>query len=822
MFFHQFAPQGRAPLLQALSLREHHVDIRGFSWVCIWIKRSVMAGCVNQANVRFANIFRTGSGVYRDLTQDQDQIVDEISVELKSSADGGEEVDGSFTPRQQNSGRNWNDVAKIAVIVIFFFIAGYLIGYVTHRNPDVRVNTAVTSGIFSSSTTHAEDDGDEEPESVLDNDKPADRFASWSSITGALREKLTTAALEKTLQEFSSADHQAGSAGDDILSEKMLEKFTSLGMDPWVEVHYVTLQVPSRENKVAIGSEVVGCPSGYLAYSATGTKQGKVVYANYGRREDLENLLNEGVSLTENIALMRDGELSLAEKVANAARFGLAAVLIYREPSDGSPLDTELYGQVHLGTGDPYTPGFPSFNHTQFPPSKSSGLPEILAQTITAETARKIHQRMGGKEAPKDFTGRLPGVSKYTLGGETNVTVTVNNVLVDTKISNVFGVIKGFMDPDRYVVLGAQRDAFSHGFAKSTVGTSLLVELARAITDMKKDGFKPRRSIVFASWSAGDFGSIGSTEWLEGYLASLNLRAFTYISLDSTVSGMCVGFKASSSPLLYNLLKNTMNEVQSPRSSQMSISQDFAASRWEESVLEAMKMEDGAYPFLTFSGIPSVSFRFVSDSSSGYKYSGTALDTREKLNLATEWKLPDVSVSAGLVAGQMALRLVHDHILNLDVDEYTRVIKKNMNRIIKEIKRVEALNANASSTLKEKWLQYAIGAYSRATSALRNEIKNSDLDVPETCRNINDRIMRVEHNLLSPYISPKDVPFRHIIFGTGDYSVSALLEHLHSLRLQAVGSDADLFRNQFALITWTIQSCANDLAGDVWAMENSI
>ncbi|MCI4391647.1 hypothetical protein PGIGA_G00137020 [Pangasianodon gigas] len=782
-----------------------------------------MAGCVNQANVRFANIFRKGSGVYRDLAQDQDQIVDgnEISVELKSSADGGEEMDGSFTQRRQNSSRKWNDVAKIAVIVIFFFIAGYLIGYVTHRKPDVRASTtvpAVTSGILSSSTTHAED---EEPESVLDKDEPAERFADWSSITRGLKEKLTTTALEKTLQEFSSADHQAGSAGDHILSQKMLEKFTSLGMDPWVDVHYVTLQVPSRENKVSIGSEVVGCPSGYLAYSATGTKQGKVVYANYGRREDLENLLNEGVDLTENIALMRDGELSLAEKVANAARFGLAAVLIYREPSDGSPLDTELYGQVHLGTGDPYTPGFPSFNHTQFPPSKSSGLPEILAQTITAETARKIHQRMGGKDAPRDFTGRLPGVSKYTLGGETNVTVTVNNVLVDTKISNVFGVIKGFMDPDRYVVLGAQRDAFSHGFAKSTVGTSLLVELARAITDMKKDGFKPRRSIIFASWSAGDFGSVGSTEWLEGYLASLNLRAFTYISLDATVSGI-KQFKASSSPLLYKLLKNTMNEVTSPRSPQMSISQDFAASGWDESVLETMKMEDSAYPFLTFSGIPSVSFRFVSDSSSGYKYSGTALDTRENLNVATEWKLLGVSVSAAQVAGQMALRLVHDHILNLDVDEYTRVIRRNMIRIVKEIKRVEALNANASSTLKEKWLFSAIGSYSRATSALRNEIKNSDLDVPETCRNINDRIMRVEHNLLSPYVSPEDVPFRHIIFGSGDYSVSALLEHLRSLRLQAVGSDADLFRNQFALITWTIQSCANDLAGDVWALENSV
>lgn len=82
--------------------------------------------------------------------------------------------------------------------------------------------------------------------------------------------------------------------------------------------------------------------------------------------------------------------------------------------------------------------------------------------------------------------------------------------------------------------------------------------------------------------------------------------------------------------------------------------------------------------------------------------------------------------------------------------------------------------------------------------------------------------LQVEHNLLSPYVSPRDVPFRHIIFGSGDYSVSTLLQHLADLKQQAVGSDADLFRNQFALITWTIQSCASDLAGDIWTLENLI
>ncbi|XP_053552249.1 transferrin receptor protein 1-like [Bombina bombina] len=84
------------------------------------------------------------------------------------------------------------------------------------------------------------------------------------------------------------------------------------------------------------------------------------------------------------------------------------------------------------------------------------------------------------------------------------------------KLLNIFGVIKGFDEPDRYVVVGAQRDAWGPGAVKSAVGTSILLELARALSRMvASDGFRPRRSIVFASWSAGEFGAVGATEWQE-------------------------------------------------------------------------------------------------------------------------------------------------------------------------------------------------------------------------------------------------------------------------------------------------------------------
>lgn len=141
--------------------------------------------------------------------------------------------------------------------------------------------------------------------------------------------------------------------------------------------------------------------------------------------------------------------------------------------------------------------------------------------------------------------------------------LTVNNVLKEIKILNIFGVIKGFEEPDRYVIVGAQRDAWGPGAAKSSVGTSLLLNLAQILSDMVIKGqFKPSRSIVFASWSAGDFGAIGATEWLEGYLSSLHLKAFTYINLDKAVLGTS-NFKVSASPLLYSLIEKMMQDVKS-------------------------------------------------------------------------------------------------------------------------------------------------------------------------------------------------------------------------------------------------------------------
>uniref|UniRef100_A0A673MID7 Transferrin receptor protein 1-like n=1 Tax=Sinocyclocheilus rhinocerous TaxID=307959 RepID=A0A673MID7_9TELE len=532
-----------------------------------------------------------------------------------------------------------------------------------------------------------------------------------------------------------------------------------------------------------------------------------LVYANYGELSDLQNK-EYGLNLNGSVVLMRAGKISMAQKVMNAAKMGAVAALIYPDPADYKTMswDAELYGHVHLGSGDPYTPGFPSFNHTQFPPAKSSGLPGILAQTITANMAQSIFEKMGGEGAPDRFKGDL---SSYKLGSESDkVTVAVNNNLADTKIHNVFGVIKGYVDPDRYVVIGAQRDSLTSGYAKSTVGTALLLELARVFTELKKGSFRPKRSVVFASWTAGDFGNIGVTEWLEGYWSSLDRKAFTYISLDGVVTGKFSVFKSSASPLLHTLLQKTLGKVKSLRS-KSSLLQSYG--RGFSSLLTPMQMDDGAYPFLSLSGIPSVSFSFIS--SSDKQFLGTNMDEKKHLDRITDQKVVELSVLAAQVAGQMALRLVHDHILKLDVSKYSDVIARHVSAITQRVDKIESLST--------KWLNAAKSSYGRAAASLNIDIRNTDQNDLEMCRIINNRIMKVEHNFLSPYVSLRDVPFRHIFFGNGWQTTTDLEKYLGDVQ-EKTSFDIDQVLNKFALLTWTIQGCANDLAGDIWSLDNEI
>ncbi|KAM6918332.1 transferrin receptor protein 1-like [Xenentodon cancila] len=771
---------------------------------------------MDQARSKISKIFNGEPHSYTRFNLTQNMEGDNSQVEMKLSSDVDEEVGGNGVGDHlkhmannksyvaQKLGRTPKNLCFIAASVVLIFIIGYLIGYVVHRKKDlapVCAASLVPSGDAVISETGAAP------------------LMDWEDAKKLLNEKLTTSKLENAFSDFSKANHRAGSPGDENLANKVLQRFKEFGMKTWAEEHFVKVQeLPTPgSNKIVYKNQAAEFPKGFLSYSANGSATGAALYAHYGQESEFRLLRDKNVNISGRVVLVRAGKISFAEKVTNAAKMNASAVLIFPDYTEYHIEDnTDLYGHVHLGSGDPYTPGFPSFNHTQFPPVQSSGLPQILAQTITAGMAKTILSKLGGQNPPQEWTAKYYN----KLGDESDmITVDINNVLAEKKISNVFGVIKGFVDSDRYVIIGAQRDAWGPGFAASTVGTSVLVELARSISDMvKNDGFHLRRSIVFASWSAGEYGSVGATEWLEGYLSSLSMKAFSYVNLDGIVTGR-TAFKVSTSPLMYNLIEKALNEV---KNKDVSLYSQFAKNDWESNVLEPMKMDNAAYPFLAFSGIPSVSFRFTSVKSD-YQYIGTMLDTREQLNSVTSIQVPQLAETAARFAGHIVLRLVHDHLLPMNPTRYYTAFRSEVVKINGKVKQVQRVSSQLlPKALTVQWLISAVGSFSRASSSLMVEIQNSDLEDIEKCRIINDRIMTVERNFLSPYVSPRETPFRHIVLGSGPHTLRALSSHLDALKTDNPEADANLFHTQFAMVTWTVQGCANSLAGDIWSLDNEI
>ncbi|NXV29066.1 TFR1 protein, partial [Rissa tridactyla] len=744
---------------------------------------------------------------------------DNSHVEMKLSADdeeGGEvgrpEHLHASMPPPRRIGKN---LCFLLIAAVLLLLIGFLIGYLSYRGRMQKAGRCLDGSgkcEMTPTTSYLMDDDETEEEEV-----PGPPVFYWPAVRDLFSKKLSAGHLQDNLRQRATKDSfEAGQSEDESIASYIHDQFTSFLLDEvWNDEHYIKLQAKGSNNTVSIlqdgKEEILESPDAYVAYSKSGSVVGKPVYVNYGRKADFQKIEKPGVSLNNTVIIFRAGKITLAEKVTNAQEAGAVGALMYLDPSDYENTETLVpFGHAHLGTGDPFTPGFPSFNHTQFPPVESSGLPRIAVQTISSKAVGKLFSKMHGEECILEWKGGVVGC-KVMLNSTSKMTVklSVNNVMVDRKILNIFGAIKGSEEPDRYVVIGAQRDSWGPGAAKAGVGTAMLLELARVISDMvKNEGYKPRRSIIFASWSAGEYGAVGATEWLEGYSATLHAKVFTYINLDAAVLGFN-HVKISASPLLYTLLERTMKGVKDPAKNSETL-YDRVGSDWVKTVVP-LGLDNAAFPFLAYSGIPVVSFGFYNKDKE-YPFLGTTQDTVENLKMTDNFY--GLMRAAAEVAGHIALRLTHDHELFLDFERYSDELLAFQEKFLPYSRDVEALG------LTLNWLFFARGDFQRATDALRRDIANSDRENKIVRRALNDRIMKVEYDFLSPYLSPKDAPFRHIFFGKGSHTLQSLLENLRLLRTSRDSMDVNMLKEQLALTTWTIKGAANALVGDIWDTDN--
>ncbi|KAA8523186.1 hypothetical protein F0562_009609 [Nyssa sinensis] len=335
----------------------------------------------------------------------------------------------------------------------------------------------------------------------------------------------------------------------------------------------------------------------FHAFAKSGSIAGPVAYVNYGRVEDYATLKEMGVNVSGMIVLARYGKIYRGDIVENAHDAGAVGVVVYTDRKDlrwrGRGGDAKWFpddkwmppsgvqvGSVYGGAGDPTTPGWPSTGACERlsdeEVEKRDDLPMIPSLPVSAADGDAIIRSIGGKMAKDDWQGSVDA-PVYRVGpgpGIVNLSYTGKQVI--STIQNVIGIIEGAEEPDRFVILGNHRDAWTFGAVDPNSGTSALLEVAQRLGKLQKRGWKPRRTIVFCNWDAEEYGLIGSTEWIEENRELLASRAIAYLNVDVAVSG--AGFEASATPQLDELLKQATQQVQDPDNSSQTIYDSWVGS----------------------------------------------------------------------------------------------------------------------------------------------------------------------------------------------------------------------------------------------------
>ncbi|KAK3101043.1 hypothetical protein FSP39_000512, partial [Pinctada imbricata] len=273
----------------------------------------------------------------------------------------------------------------------------------------------------------------------------------------------------------------------------------------------------------------------FNAYSPSGIVEGDLVYAEYGRKRDFEQLKENGINVTGKIVIVKYGKIFRGNKVDFAAKAGAIGVILYSDPTEYGvccegikpypetfylPLTGMQRGNIILKKGDQTTPGYPSTKYAYRLNDEELNtlrLPSIPSQPIAAKDAFKIIKELNGDEIQQDSLGRfnLSFPRGTGLKPGRKVKLNVKNINEMRKIENVIGTIKGSIEPDRYVIFGNHKDAYVYGAADPMSGTNVLLEVSRVIGELIKQGWKPRRSIILCNWDAEEYGLVGSFEWVE-------------------------------------------------------------------------------------------------------------------------------------------------------------------------------------------------------------------------------------------------------------------------------------------------------------------
>ena len=445
----------------------------------------------------------------------------------------------------------------------------------------------------------------------------------------------------------------------------------------------------------------------FNAYSADGKVTAPLVYVNQGLPRDYEVLEEHGIDVKGKIAIARYGGSWRGIKPKVAAEHGAVGCIIYNDPladgyarGAGYPNGAFKHGtavqrgsvlDLPMRPGDPLTPGYGATERAdRLNRNDAETIMPIPVLPISSVDAEPLFRALDGPPAPSSWRGALPLTYNLGGGGKTVVTLEMEFNWDLVPAYNVIAKMEGSTYPDEWVIRGNHHDAWVIGARDPISGMVTVLEEARALGELAKTGWQPKRTIVYCAWDGEEPGLLGSVEWVEHHAKELKEKAVAYINTDGNSRGF---LNIGGSHAFTTLSAQTAKSVSDPQTD-VTVSErqrsyrlvngspDQKKKATSSSDIEMYALGSGSdySGFLQHLGIPSFNVSFGGEGVGGEYH--TCFDTFDHFS---KWVDPGNEYGAALsnVCGRLTLRLADADVLPFDFNKTATTIKGYADEVVK-------------------------------------------------------------------------------------------------------------------------------------------
>ena len=650
--------------------------------------------------------------------------------------------------------------------------------------------------------------------------------------------------LREDMRRLSARPHHVGSVYDKDNAEWILARFKEWGLDAHIETFNVLFPTPKvrvlemvepmkftaklEEPALAIdptsNQKSEQLPT-YNAYSIDGDVTAPLVFVNYGLPEDYEKLERLAVSVKGAIVIAKYYHSWRGVKPKVAAEHGAIGCLIYSEPQDDGYTRDVVFPQgpmrnpdgVQRGSvmdfasaspGDPLTPGVgatPDAKRLSLKEAKS--LSKIPVLPISYGDAQPLLATLKGPMAPNEWRGTLP-ISYHVGPGPAKVRLKVEFNWDIKPVNDVIAKIPGSVAPDEWIIRGNHHDAWVNGAEDPVSGTSPLLEEARALGLLLKQGWKPRRTIIYAAWDGEEPMLLGSTEWVETHAEELRQHAAVYINTDGNDRGL---FQMGGSHSLEQFINGVARDIEDPETkmtvwerahlSQIAKAKDEERKELRQRAdlrIEALGSGTDFTAFLDHLGIASLNLGYGGEDEQGIYHS-----IYDDFYWYTHFSDTEFVYERALAQtiGTSVMRLADAEVLPFDFVDFADTVHKY-------IKDLEKLLADKQEEIRERNQELEEGVFKATFDPRRPTVAPVHEEVPphlnfaplenaaemltrsaeryqkalakkqsglgdmqeETLRGLNAKLMESERKLTNDDGLPRRPWYKHLLYAPGVYS----------------------------------------------------